>query len=325
MKTIVKEYGKDITVLNLTDTQLSDQEWTEGHGHRKILEYTVRELVKKLQPDLITVSGDLAWAGHDYSYDMLADFLDGFGIPWAPVFGNHDNQDGADAVNFVASRFLTHRNCMFEKGPEELGAGNYVISIEENGVPVSALFMLDSHDRMPYTEEGGSESLCWAKLIPQQLNWVEQQAENLKKRGCNDASIIMHIPNYAYRLASDAAYKNEINKNELKLEESYGEKCWNDGYTDSIGVQYEGIGSYPADDGVLESVKRTEIIKRIISGHDHINNWMIHYEGIDMIYALKTGAGCYWNTDINGGTVLKINKDGVYKVFHEYIDVSHLL
>ena len=39
-----------------------------------------------------------------------------------------------------------------------------------------------------------------------------------------------------------------------------------------------------------------------------------------MVYALKTGAGCYWEPELNGGTVVKIGKDGVKDIYHEYVD-----
>ena len=36
-------------------------------------------------------------------------------------------------------------------------------------------------------------------------------------------------------------------------------------------------------------------------------------------FKLKTGSGCYWDSALNGGTVLKVNKNGVYEVYHEYV------
>ena len=89
MLTLKKTPGRDFILLNLSDPQLGDEEWAPDHPHRRILEGTVWELVRRVSPDLITVSGDLAWAGNDLAYDALADFLDGFGIPWAPMWGNH--------------------------------------------------------------------------------------------------------------------------------------------------------------------------------------------------------------------------------------------
>ncbi len=59
-----KDPARDFIVLNLTDPQLSDGEWAEGHPNRTILTRTVTELVQRTSPDLITITGDLAWAGH---------------------------------------------------------------------------------------------------------------------------------------------------------------------------------------------------------------------------------------------------------------------
>ena len=217
MISMKKTPGRDFLVLNLSDPQLGDGEWEAGHPNRKILEDCVGTLVARVHPDLITVSGDLAWAGNDRAYDALADFLDTFGIPWAPVWGNHDNQEGPEKVEAVVSRYLTHPLCVYERGPADLGNGNYVIRIEEDGRPVSALFMLDSHDRAPYVNEAGVESNEWAKLIPEQLAWYREQIAALEADGCRDSAIILHIPIYAYREAFAAAFRQDIDPKTVLL------------------------------------------------------------------------------------------------------------
>ena len=325
MKTLIKQTDRDFKVLNLTDTQLSDDEWADGHPNRNILEYTIAELVRRVQPQLITISGDLAGATHNHAYEMLANYLEGFGIPWAPVWGNHDNQGGPEAIDFVAEKYLAYKNCLYEKGDPAYGNGNYVIKIEENSIPVAAILMIDSHDRMPITDEIGEKKLVWSKLTEPQLEWIAAELESLSANGCTDATMVMHIPIYAYRKASRAAYKEDIDLSSITLQMANGSDVWNDGYKGSVGVQYEGVGSYVHDDGVLEILKNSKIVHHVICGHDHVNNWKICYEGINLIYSLKTGAGCYWNPILNGGTVLKINKTGVYYVEDVFVDVSHLL
>lgn len=325
MKTLIKQVDRDFRVLNLTDTQLSNDEWAEGHPNRNILEYTIAELVNRVKPDLITISGDLAWANHDHAYEMLADYLDSFGVPWAPIWGNHDNQGGAEAVDRIAEKYTAYQNCLYEKGAPVYGNGNYVIAIEENGIPVEAILMIDSHDRTPFLNENGEEILVWSKLTELQLAWISTELESLKANGYKDATLIMHIPIYTYKEASKAAYNADTDLRSVTLQMADSSDVWNEGYTDSIGVQHEEISSYVCNDGVLALLKRSEIARRIICGHDHVNNWKIHYEGIHLIYALKTGAGCYWEPVLNGGTVLKINKYGVYAVEDVFVDVSHLL
>ena len=325
MITLKKKPGKDFKILNLTDTQLASDEWTEGHKNRAILEHTLTELVRKVEPDLITVTGDLAWAEETLAYDSLADLLDSFARPWAPVWGNHDNQKGPESIEALVSRYLTHPYCIYERGEPSLGNGNYVIAIEEEGKIVEGVIMMDSHDRMPFIEADGSEREAWAKLIPEQLVWYREQIEMLKALGCNDTTVMMHIPICAYNDAWNAAFNAKLDPNSITSENSANAENWNKGYEGSFGVKYEGICSYPSDEGMFDVICELGSTKHIVSGHDHVNSFVIPYKGVKLIYGLKTGAGCYWNPVLNGGTVFRVTEKGVSDVWHSYVDISELL
>ena len=104
-----KEQERDFVILNLTDPQLHDREWESGQIERDILMRTVTELVERVKPDLITISGDISWAGDNKAYDAFADLMDSFQLPWAPVWGNHDNQGGPEFVESVARRYMAHK------------------------------------------------------------------------------------------------------------------------------------------------------------------------------------------------------------------------
>lgn len=324
MLILQKDPNKEFIILNLTDTQLATEEWEEGHKKRKILTQTVIELVERVKPDLITISGDLAWAGHMPAYEALADFIDGFEIPWAVVWGNHDNQDGPEFINQVIEVFSKCKYFLYEKGDPALGNGNYVIGIEENQRIVEGVIMLDSHDRASYTDKDGNTSLVWAKLIPEQIEWYREQVKELSEKGCKDTMLIMHIPIYAYRLAFQDAFRYDLSEPRTAEMFTSGE-CWKEEYKDSVGSCFEGICSYEEDDGVFDVIAELKSTKHVIAGHDHINDWMINYKGVRLIYGLKTGAGCYWYPQLSGGTVIRVNSDGVTGVSHEYVDVSYLL
>ncbi|MBR4941443.1 MAG: metallophosphoesterase [Clostridia bacterium] len=325
MITLKKESGKDFKILNLTDTQLASNEWEEGHKNRAILIHTLTELVKEVQPDLITVTGDLAWSGETLAYDSLADLLDSFEIPWAPVWGNHDNQGGAESIEALVERYLSHPYCIYEKGDPALGNGNYVIAIEEDGKIVEGVIMMDSHDRMPFVESDGTEREAWAKLIPEQLVWYREQIEMLNSLGCKDTTVMMHIPIYAYNDAWNAAFNTKVDPAAVTPEKSADSANWNEGYTDSFGVKYEGICSYPADEGMFDVILELGSTKHVVSGHDHVNSFVIPYKGVKLIYGLKTGAGCYWKPELNGGTVFRVTEEGVSDLWHQYVDVSALV
>lgn len=325
MISLKKEKDRDFIILNLTDTQLSDKEWEDGHKAREILTYTVSTLVERIKPDLITVTGDLAWAGHHHSYKMLGELLDSFSIPWAPVWGNHDNQGGADEVEFVVSEYEKLRYFTYERGETALGNGNYVITIEEDGEPVEALIMMDTHNRLPYTFPNGETKNVWAKLTTDQLDWYSLQIDTLGECGCKESTLVTHIPIYSYKDAFYAAWAAKKPEKETDIEESYDKSLWNEGYGESFGIKHEGVGSYPEDCGELDFIIAHGLTKNLICGHEHVNNYVINYKGIRFIYALKTGMGCYWEPKLNGGTVLRINSEGIHSVSHEYVDVSHLV
>ena len=129
----------------------------------------------------------------------------------------------------------------------------------------------------------------------------------------------MHIPIYAYREASDAAFRPGTDKAAIDPRASAGNACWQEGYTDSCGVEYEGISSYPADEGALDAILRLGSTKILVAGHDHVNNTVIRYRGVTFVYSLKCGPGCYWDPRLNGGTVLSVSDKGT-AVRHEFVD-----
>jgi len=322
MISLEKIPGKDFIILNLTDPQLADDEWAEGHMNRKILVHTVTELVRRAKPDLITITGDIAWAGHFESYENFANLLDSFEIPWAPIWGNHDNQDGPESVERVVEGYLKHKYCIYERGDAGLGNGNYVISIEENGKPVEGLIMMDTHDRISYMDDNGETRKAYAILLPEQVEWYKGQVQELKSRGCNDTTMMLHIPIYAYKEAFEAAFCKKFEREKISILDYFHENCWNDGYKDTIGIQLEDVACSVINDRVMDAVVEMGSTKHIVAGHDHVNNWMISYRGVRLLYSLKTGAGCYWNPYLNGGTVFRVTSEGVENVYHEYVHLG---
>lgn len=321
-----KNPSKDFVILNLTDPQLDTAEWGENHTHRKILEYTVTELMKRAKPDLITVSGDLAWAGQEHAYSMFASFMESLQTPWAIVWGNHDNQNGPEFIEKMVNNYLSCPHFLYEKGDPALGNGNYVIGIEENGNFVEAIIMMDSHNQDDYVDKDGSHRKVWSKLIPEQIDWLRAETKKLQMQNCKDAILILHIPIYGYLTVANAAYETQADAHpEITVEQAANGIGWKKEYAASTGVQHEAISCFPEDDGVFSAILEDGLIRHIIAGHDHVNSSIIRYQGVDFIYGLKVSPGCYWEQELNGGTVIKINQNGVYDIHHEYVDVSKLL
>lgn len=302
-----KDPSKDFVVLNLADIQLNDIESFDVNGDTAYK--TVEKLINDVNPDLITLSGDNAW--QTYAYIKLVKEIDSYGIPWAPVMGNHDGQ-GTPGEFWCASQFANAKNCLFKFGPEDMGYGNYIINITENGEIIHTLFMMDTHSGAKDTPAGAINGTDYDGLWANQMDWYKWAVQGIANEAGKtvESSIIIHIPIYQYRLAWDMMGDNET-------------RTIKDEYKDvAYGYNREDIWSPDADNGFFEILKSLDSTKNIIAGHDHRNNFSIPYEGVRLTYGLKCGAGCYWDEDLNGGTTLTIGSDGHAEVEHIFVDAT---
>lgn len=324
MLTVRKTPGRDFRILNLTDIHLRRGEMAENHPYRRVFEYTLSELLDRVSPDLITVTGDISWAGDDAAHALTADILDATGIPWAPIWGNHDVQLGYAYIDAFADDFLARKNCLFEKGDPALGSGNYVVAIEENGVPRTALFMMDTHAGSTYIGADGKEHGTQGRLNDAQIAWFRANAADLKSRGCTDAALFVHIPPHVYGEAERAAFPAYIDWPNLQYERISDLPFHNPGWESVTGVELESVACPCIDDGVYTALADSGIAKAIVAGHDHINNWIIPYHGITLCYGLKITPSSYWRPYLNGGTVLCVTDAGLTDIHHEYVNAEHL-
>ena len=78
---------RNFTILNITDSHVETVYFTEDTQNGRIFKGTLKELIERTNPDLITFTGDITREDGLDVYRLLAEFVDSFGIPWAPVLG----------------------------------------------------------------------------------------------------------------------------------------------------------------------------------------------------------------------------------------------
>lgn len=304
-----KQAGEDFVVLNLTDIQLG-----EGEALTTNSDYSfalIDELVKRSDPDLITVSGDnlLGFVG---TYSTL-EKLSSLGIPYAIVMGNHDGQDTI-TEDWAAYMAANAENSLFKFGPKDMGYGNYIINIRQGDEIVHTLYMMDTHDYASFTKEDGSVVEGYDHLWDNQFDWYEWAVKGLAdlEGKTVQSTVIFHIPVVEYTDAWNAAF--DANTNAFRPE-----------YADSsFGVKLEDVCSAPVNNGFFDLVKELGSTKDIIVGHDHKNSFSVPYEGVRLSYGLKTGFGSYAVPEENGGSVLTIHDDGTTTFEHIYIAAEEL-
>ena len=298
---VKKEKGRDFVVLNLTDTHFSDYDyraWFAFEGSA-----TVRRMVAETNPDLITVTGDIVCGDSTvYSVKRFTDLMESFGVPWAPVFGNHDDEANCD-LNYLADIMLRSPHCVLRKGDPRMGVGNYVILVsespEEETPPITeALIMMDSHHSQPNALQ--REWFSWAA-----------DGVNALSGGKAEIAVMMHIPLPEYQLAYDEAWNEE-------------KKTWNDGYA-AAGALHEEIccdrtaDGEPNDQGFFDRVLQAGTVKHVICGHEHMNDFSIVYKGVRLTYTMKLGYGSGFQVGFNGGTVIRVGDKGISRITHKTV------
>ena len=299
---IEKDPDRDFVILNLTDIQMGTGEFMLGFDHIRTM---VTALVRKTQPDLITFTGDLSYGCGTAIYGICS-FLDSFGIPWAPVYGNHDFENSGMSPETLAKVFRNYSNCIFREGPPLLAVdkdssteavGNYVVNItqkQNDGFKVVKSLVLFNSGTNGITDL--------------QMQWYQDCMDSVAPFGGGNpvtSAVFMHIPIKEYRSAAIAAYRNP----NASLIDSYSEDTWNDGYKSSFGAWHEGIASRQSTPEAAQILK-SKGNDLVVCGHQHTNCFCIDYDGMTYLFALKTGPACYYEEGMEGGTEITIDGSG---------------
>ncbi|MBP5779628.1 MAG: metallophosphoesterase [Clostridia bacterium] len=311
----------EIRILQLADVQIIDSgqmrrpdrlceferlKWRTERVRDNAYAY-VEEAVARAKPHLIILTGDNMYGEFDDSgrqLKALAAFLDGFGIPWAPVFGNHDNESAiGPALQCEILESASHS--LFMRG-SATGNGNYSVTLVRRGVPLRTLLMLDSHGCLtsPGIRDDQIE-LCRSAC-----------AEVVDKYGILPPLFACyHIPSGEFlAAAAEAGYQAEDDyfaKYELgvTLPAKNGDCGKRDDPQGWVGDNSRFMDFFKAGGG-----------DGIFVGHYHNNCTSILSGGIRYTFGLKTGLYDYHSSDMVGSTLITLTGAGrgEFSVRHLY-------
>ena len=301
---IQKDPNRDFVVMNLTDFHISEYDYTYLNNviaNRSF--FYIKEMVKEVQPDLITISGDIFCedgGSNIYAAHRLTEFFDSLGIYWAPIFDWHDEQGNCD-MNYLADIMMGSRFCLFQKGDPTLGIGNYIINVAEGDKIIHSIFMM-------HTNHGNFNEA--------QITWYQWGVKGISKLAGETvtSSVILHVPFAQYDYAYTEAWDSE-------------KGAWREGI-DAFGLKGEDVccerdaNGQPVDNGFFAAMQTLGSTTNTICGHEHVNFYSIPYQGIRLTYSLSIGLSCYGDnsnlTDSTGATLLTIGSDGTGTVRHHF-------
>lgn len=265
------------------------------------------------QPDLVVFLGDQihgpstgnSEARTQAALDAILQPVAARGLNFAFVFGNHDDEGGVSKETQLAY-YQSYPGCMASAGTAT-GVGNYNLLIygSDGKTPVVNLWFFDSGT---YAPEGQGK---YAWVQPDQLDWyLETQAELAAQNGGNS------IPAYAFQhIIVPEIYDamQVVPASERKNGAVNGYGCRKGTYYSAASVIKAGtLGEAPCppdvNGGEFSAWQQGGDIIAGFFGHDHVNDFIIPYQGIDLINTTGTGFYIYGAGDRHGARLVTLHE-----------------
>jgi len=292
-------YKSDYRILQLTDTHIGDKDNCELHY--KFMDLTIKEA----NPDLIVITGDVFTFASRHTAKEFFSFLDSYEVPWTLTFGNHDEQCFF-SIDWLTSELNTHGGyCVFKDVQDDdvQGNANFAINLMKDDKAFEQLIIMDSN-RYNYNGYFGYDY-----FKEDQIKWYEDLVDYTEEQngGLVQSLMFYHIPLPEVNDAWEAAkkypdiIKNPENAKEVEAQEN--EKPCNPEF----------------NSGFFNVIEKKGSTKGMYFGHDHINNFIVHYRGVDFGYGIKATDRVYYEEPLLGGRVITIKDDHSL----EYTDYYH--
>jgi len=311
------EAGRDPVILQLSDPQLTNK--TEAE--EKCYKY-VRETVQATKPDLILVTGDLVYGCFDNTGEIFLDyinFMETLDTPWAPVFGNHDNECWL-GVDWQCEQLEKAENCLFRQG-DVTGNGNYSVGVMQGNKLLRTFYMMDSNGcARPRTWGTGEGAHTNPEVTPgknlvkssagfgdDQVKWFIDSIRQLKAVTPDvKVSFAYHIQQAYFAKAYEQYGFNGILKegSSSELRDPLNLDTMEDVKEGDIGYLGRTMkGPWDTNNSVLIKMKDLGV-DSIFVGHEHCNSASVVFNGVRFQYGQKSSTYDRYNSlDANGNIV----------------------
>ena len=325
--------NRELRVLQLSDTQIIDSaqdeagrlsaeevaKWTQDKID-ELLFNCLDAAVEAADPDIILITGDLNYGefdGDGWCLQTLIAHMESLQIPWAPIFGNHDNEgvDGVRTTIAMQCGWLEDATyCLFNQRHNIGGNGNYTIALAQNGELVRTIYMLDSNyctltddpDQTVTVSAGGTRH-TFLGFTTAQINWMYAMGMRTNQLAGRTipSFVCYHIPSGEF-LKGAVANGYQIAEDSAAIKYTIGEDvAANSG---DSGYKGGGWGTTINDRYLLPTLQKIGA-DGVFCGHQHVINTSFHYAGIRWTMGLKTGEYCDFPKEM-GGTLATVSADG---------------
>ena len=313
-------FGEDgkFTILQVADIQ-------DDALLSNLAKQSIRNAVERSKPDLIVLTGDNI-AGYSCGTKPLAkaalkavmDLFEDIGVPVAAVFGNHDDDSTPYTKQEQIEQYESYSCYVGCAGVicEKTVGDNTVTNAGTYNVPVFAsaqsdeiaynIWCMDSGNYNPDSAYDG-----YGYVMPEQLSWYTEKSNELKEANGGEP-----VPSIAFQhIVPPQIYRalKEVDKG-TEGAISYAGKYYT--LPDGVDAETNWMNEAPCPPNIgfepgyaeLDTMIAQGDVKAVFFGHDHINSFIVPYEGVDLVSSPGITFHSYNDTN-RGFRVITLDKN----------------
>lgn len=242
---------------------------------------TMRTVLEAEKPDLIIYTGDIVTGVPiNEAIEKVFAIPEEMGIPFAYTFGNHDDEWDMDR-EAIYHKLKEYKHNITTRTEGISGITNYVIEFyhQDPQVPQALLYVIDSH---AYSKIESISGYDWIKS--DQVAWYERESKRYKELNGGKpipALAYFHIPIPEYNYAAK------------------DERCR------MYGHRGEAACTPAINTGIGAAMIQAGDVMATFVGHDHVNDYLVSYQGLVLGYGRFTGDATTYN-DIPHGSGARV-------------------
>ncbi|EGG13517.1 metallophosphoesterase domain-containing protein [Cavenderia fasciculata] len=314
-------------IVQITDTHFGEGEGTDWGPEQDANSTRVMETILALeQPDLVVFTGDLITGNNiinnstDY-WKMAVGVAMKMGIPWATVFGNHDDlASGVNGTKFDLLEYDISLGSYSQFGPNNIpGVSNYYIPIYDkwtNDIEV-VLWMFDSGDgecpRFPKEEKEKEKKPNQNQQEKEKVEWMDPSRITSSSSSDN----VPYLCNF-YITGNQVLWYYQTAKelyagaDNLPLAFAYfhvpiRQYMWVWNQQTCYGSNNDSVACQAVDGGLYYAFESIGDVKMVSVGHNHGNDYCGLFGSVELCYGRHSGYGGYGTWE-RGARVIQVTK-----------------
>lgn len=285
-----------------------------GPNYSPQLPVAMKAIVESVKPDLVLLGGDTGGLHgvHLETKEDLKILLDACcepmeknGIPWAHVFGNHDDNYGL-SIEEQEEVYESFPCCVSKWGQKDLdGVGNYVLPVfsHDESTVLFNVWGMDSHKNVHDLKKSCNLPEETRIVYPVHFNFGRDYSMPSTNQVFWYYKTSAEFEQYFGRKIPGLMYMH-IPIPEMYIISQNREEC------KFCGTNREDVGCGEYNTGLFSACLERGDVKTLAFGHDHINDWTGEYCGVTFAYMGSVTYDCYQDDDLRGGRVFEVDENG---------------